>query len=83
MGAMAWAIQTGRKVIMQVEGEPAYKLPDHHNDYGEAWWIDQDVPKDKTKCIFSADSSFEPEEKKEDWGVWENITMLSVKEEKP
>ena len=23
------------------------------------------------------------EEKKEDWGVWENITMLSVKEEKP
>ena len=63
MGAMAWAIKTGRKIIMQVEGEPAYKLPDHHNDYGEAWWINQDVPRDKTECIFSADSSFDPVER--------------------
>ena len=30
MGAMAWAIKTGRTVIYQVKGERAYKLPDHH-----------------------------------------------------
>ena len=36
-GAMAWAIKVGRKVIYQVDGEPAYKLPDHHKEYGEAW----------------------------------------------
>lgn len=41
--AMAWAMQVGRRVIYEVEGEPAYKLPDHHNEFGEAWWIDQDV----------------------------------------
>ena len=36
MGAMAWAIKTGRTVIYQVKGERAYKLPDHHNSFGEA-----------------------------------------------
>lgn len=42
-GAMAWAMQTGRRVIYEIEGSPAYKLPDHHNEFGEAWWIDEDV----------------------------------------
>lgn len=55
-GAMAWAIKTGRKVIYEVEGEPAYKLPDHHNKFAEAWWIDENVPIDKIKCVFSADT---------------------------
>ena len=54
-GAMAWAMKTGRKVIYQVDGYPAYKLPDHHNAYGEAWWIDEDVPIEQIKCVFSAD----------------------------
>lgn len=54
--AMAWAIKTGRKVIYSVEGEPAYKLPDHHNKFGEAWWIDQDVPCEKIRCVFSAEN---------------------------
>ena len=53
--AMAWAIKTGRTVIYELDGEPAYKLPDHHNIYGEAWWIDADVPKDNMHCVFSAD----------------------------
>lgn len=53
--AMAWAIKTGRTVIYAINGEPAYKLPDHHNAFGEAWWIDQDVPCEKIKCVFSAD----------------------------
>lgn len=53
VGAMAWAIKVGRKVIYEVEGGKAYKLPDHHNEYGEAWWIDEDVK--IYKCIFSGD----------------------------
>lgn len=51
--AMAWAMKVGRTVIYEIEGEKAYKLPDHHNKFGEAWWIDNDV-KD-FKCVFSAD----------------------------
>lgn len=55
MGAMAWAMKTGRKVIYEVNGEPAYKLPDHHNIFGDAWWIDKNIPIDRIKCVFSAD----------------------------
>lgn len=51
MGAMAWAIKVGRQVIYEVEGEPAYKLPDHHNKFGEAFWIDQDIPIKNIKCV--------------------------------
>ena len=50
-GAMAWALKTGRTVIYELEGEPAYKLPDHHNKFGEAWWIDKDVPLCDIKCV--------------------------------
>ena len=49
--AMAWAIKTERNVIYQIEGEPAYKLPDHHNKFGEAWWIDSDIPYSDIKCV--------------------------------
>lgn len=54
-GAMAWAIKVGRSVIYQVEGHQAYKLPDHHNRFGTAWWIDENVPLAQLKCVFSAD----------------------------
>ena len=53
MGAMAWAMKVGRKVIYEVESEKAYKLPEHHNPFGEAWWIDEDYT--TYKCVFSAD----------------------------
>lgn len=56
MGAMAWAMKTGRKVIYRIDGDPAYKLPDHHNRYGEAWWIDQNIPIESIVCEFSATS---------------------------
>lgn len=49
--AMAWCIHTGRTVIYEVKGGPAYKLPDHHNKFGEAWWIDEDVPVDRIKAV--------------------------------
>jgi hypothetical protein len=51
MGAMFWAMKTGRKVIYELSGEPCYKLPDHHNTFGNAWWIDENVPVERIKCV--------------------------------
>lgn len=51
--AMAWAIKVHRTVILEIEGNDCHKLPDHHNEYGEAWWVDHDVF--KWKCVLSAD----------------------------
>ena len=53
--AMAWAIKVNRSVIYEINGEPAYKLPDHHNAYGDAWWIDADVDAKNIKCVFSSE----------------------------
>ena len=53
MAAMAWSIKTGRRVIYEIECNQPYKLPDHHNQFGEAWWNDDDVY--DFKCVFSAD----------------------------
>ena len=50
LAAMAWAIRTGRSVIYKVEGE-AHLLPDHHNKYGKAYWINEDIPVEKIKCV--------------------------------
>ena len=52
-GAMAWAMKVGRTVIYEIECDKPYKLPDHHNQFGEAWWNDGDVV--NFKCAFSAD----------------------------
>ena len=54
--AMAWSMKVERTVIYEVEGEPAYKLPDHHNRFGDAWWIDEDIKVENIKCVFSANS---------------------------
>lgn len=56
MAAMAWAIKTGRIIIYEVEvdKEITYKLPDHHNAYGEAYWTDENAPLENIKCVFSA-----------------------------
>jgi hypothetical protein len=50
--AMAWAIKVGRTVVYEIECPCAYKLPDHHNQWGDAWWNDGDVI--QFKCVFSA-----------------------------
>ena len=50
--AMAWSMKVGRTVILEFEAEIPYKLPDHHNIFGEAWWNDGDVT--EWKCVFSA-----------------------------
>ena len=53
--AMAWSLKVGRTVIYEISGEAAYKLPDHHNRFGDAWWVDEDVSIENIKCVFSAD----------------------------
>lgn len=52
--AMAWAMKTGRTVIMEIQATTPHKLPDHHNPFGEAWWNDGDVK--EWRCVFSAES---------------------------
>lgn len=42
--AQEWAKQTGRTVICRVTPEHAddvHKLPDHHNQFGLAFWYDR------------------------------------------
>ena len=53
LAAMAWACKVGRTVIMEIDAPNAYKLPNHHNAYGYAWWNDGDVT--EWTCVFSAD----------------------------
>ena len=50
--AMFWTMKTGRTVIYEIVAEKAHKLPDHHNEFGEAWWNDCDVI--EFKCRLSA-----------------------------
>jgi hypothetical protein len=52
--AMAWAMKVGRSVIYQVtaDADRFHKLPDHHNEFGDAWWIDADVT--DFECAYSA-----------------------------
>ena len=56
--AMAWAMKVGRKVILRVEPVTTPQmLPDHHNDYGRAWWTDS-VPMSRVKCAYSAEGAW-------------------------
>jgi len=54
--ALAWCVKTGRTVIyrLPVAEEHCHKLPDHHNRFGNAWWLEKNV--EKFVCAFSADS---------------------------
>lgn len=51
--ALAWAVKTHRTVVLEIEAKNPYKLPDHHNKFGEAWWNDGNV--ENWKGVFSAD----------------------------
>lgn len=52
--AMAWSIKVGsRPIILEVKCKSVHKLPDHHNQFGEAWWSDEDVT--DWKCVFNAE----------------------------
>lgn len=57
-GAMAWAIKVGRKVIFRVDCVTnPQMLPDHHNEWGNAWWTG-DVPVDRLKCVYVTEGSW-------------------------
>ena len=51
--AMAWSIKVNRTVILEFDADHPQKLPDHHNQFGEAWWNDGNIK--EWKCVFSAD----------------------------
>lgn len=52
--AMFWAMKTNRKIIYEVESVSPHKLPDHHNEFGEAWWNDENISIENIKCVVSA-----------------------------
>lgn len=56
MGAMAWCIKTGRTVIYEMDFYNKHKLPDHHNEFGEAWWNDGDIKYENIRCVFSSNN---------------------------
>lgn len=45
--ALAWGMKTGRSVVLKIPvavvADRLHKLPDHHNKYGEAWWLENDA----------------------------------------
>lgn len=53
--AKEWANHTGRNIILElpVNDERLHKLPDHHNQHGQAWWLDEDVL--EWKCVWIKD----------------------------
>jgi hypothetical protein len=53
--ALAWCVKTGRTVVYQIPVglNACHKLPDHHNKFGTAWYIENNVI--HFKCVFSAD----------------------------
>jgi len=55
--AMVWAMQTGRQVILEIdtEGLNVAMMPDHHNEYGAAWWTPDDAPMSQCRCIVEPD----------------------------
>ena len=42
--AALWASRTGRTVLVEIDvsrdAHRLHMLPDHHNEYGKAWWLD-------------------------------------------
>ena len=55
--AMYWAMKVGRVVIYEIKFDDesaCHKLPDHHNKFGDAWWIDSQVSIDCLTCSVSA-----------------------------
>jgi hypothetical protein len=41
--AIEWARKVGRNIVLKIEADKPWKLPDHHNQYGTAWWNEGDI----------------------------------------
>ena len=50
--ALFWAAKTGRGVILKIEPgcENTYMLPDHHNQYGRAFWTSESIKSWMSEC---------------------------------
>jgi len=55
IAAMAWAIKVHRTVIYKYDSTKCYKLPDHHNQFGDAWWAEENIETNRLSCVFSAE----------------------------
>ena len=57
--AMFWAMKTGRKVIYSFfcVDDKTYKLPDHHNEWGNAYWTEDVIKYSYLSCVCSATAS--------------------------
>ena len=51
--AMFWAMKTNRTVIYEFESPNPNKLPDHHNQFGHAFWHEGDVLLSQLNCVVS------------------------------
>lgn len=51
--AMFWCMKTNRTIIYKIKCCKPYKLPDHHNKFGEAWWNDDDIFINDIECVVS------------------------------
>ena len=55
--AMFWAMKTGRTVIYEFYSSNPQKLPDHHNQFGYAYWNEGDILYKDINCVVSANNS--------------------------
>ena len=53
VAALAWGCKVGRTVVLEFDANAPHKLPDHHNEYGQAFWNEGNV--NEWKCVFSAE----------------------------
>lgn len=49
ISAMLWSMKSKRTVIFKIEvsGLELHLLPDHHNCYGKAWFVNSNVMRDR------------------------------------
>lgn len=55
--AMAWAMTTGRNVLLEIDVRElrVAMMPDHHNQYGAAWWTPDNAPMSLCRRIVEPD----------------------------
>ena len=49
--ATEWCRLTGRSIIVELPTTTVWKLPDHHNQYGTAWWNEEQVAFKSLKIV--------------------------------
>lgn len=53
-GAIAWGLKVRRSIIIAIPCDTkVYKLPDHHNKFGIAYWYDKQVAFADLSIVFN------------------------------